>query len=380
MARLIPIAVVAFVVVAGCSGLRVNRSMIQRPVDWTTYGGGPSRINSALSSPRPPFRDIWEYNAQAGVSGTPLVKDSIVVLGTLHGEIQAVNLTNGRRLGYKVLDGAIVGTPAWDGTRVILTMSGGQESVLSMDLARGDKAWSYDAGPVESSPLVFEDHVYVTALNGVLICLTKALGEEVWTYRDEDSPGAVRSSPATNGSVLCFGSDNGFVYGVERSGGRLIWKTDLGASVFASPVLSAGLVIVGTIEGVVKALDIASGGVRWSYNTGSRVFGSAAASSDAVFVGSADGAVHALDPATGSLRWKFRAASVISSAPLVSGGLVYVGSLDKKLYVLDAADGKEVWRFEAPGRIRVSPVLWGDFLLVTSEDKYVTALRPEEGQ
>jgi outer membrane protein assembly factor BamB len=376
MRTLSSLAIVSVLIVAGCSGLRVNRSIISRPTDWAMYGGGPSRSNVSQSTIRPPLRQIWQYNAQSGVSGTPLVRDSIMVIGTLHGEIQAVNVTNGRRLGYKMMEGAIVGTPVLDGSRVIFAMSDVQESIVAMDLVTGKQVWSYAAGSVESAPLMHGNGLFVTTLDGSLLCLEKSSGEELWKFAtEEDQP--IRSSPATDGTVICFGSDNGHVYGVDRASGRLLWKADAGSSVFASPVITSGLVVVGTIKGVIVALDASTGTKRWSYETGSRVYSAAAGARNMVYAGSANGVLHALAAETGTPLWKFEAGSVISSAPLVASELVFVGSLDKNLYVLDSATGKEQWRFEAEGRIRVSPVLWGDYLLLTSEDKYVTALRME---
>ena len=375
--RHLVLAAMAVFIIAGCSGLRLKRSMLTRPGDWTMYGGGPSRTNVSRSIMRPPFREVWQYNALAGVSGTPLVRDSVMVVGTLHGEIQAVNVNSGKRLGYKVMEGAIVGTPVLDGTRVIFAMSGLPESVAAMDLGNGDRVWTYSAGPVESAPLLYEDWVYVTTLQGSLIALAKSSGEEVWKFEPEEDGQPIRSSPASDGRVICFGSDDGHVYGIDRASGRMLWKTDAGASVFASPIITSDLVIVGTIKGVVVALDAATGTLKWSYATGSRIYSAAAGARNAVYAGSANGVLHALDPATGILLWKFEAGSVIASAPLVASGLIFVGSLDKKLYVLDAGTGRELWQFEAEGRIRVSPVLWGEYLLVTSEDKYITALRQE---
>lgn len=372
-------AAVMLFLVAGCSGIRIKDGMFPRPDDWVMYGGDPSRTNVKQTTVQLPLHQVWQYNAQGGVSGTPLIRDSVVIIGTLHGEIQAANVGNGRRLGYKVVEGAIVGTPVLDGSRVIFAMSTPKESVAAINLERGDRVWTFAAGPVESAPLLYDNWVYVTTLEGSLICIDKFTGEGVWTFTPEEKDRSVRSSPATDGAVIVFGSDNGFVYGVDRQSGRMLWKTDIASSVFASPIIIGDLVIVGTVKGALVGLEKASGSLRWSYETGSRIYSAAAGTQSVVYAGSANGVLHALDVETGTLRWKFEAGSVIASAPLVTSGLIFIGSLDKKLYALDAATGRERWQFEAEGRIRVSPVLYGDFLLVTSEDKYVTALRPEPG-
>ncbi len=363
--------------IGGCSGLRIKNTMAPRPGDWAMYGGGPSRANVSQATVQPPLHEVWQYNAQGGVSGTPVVRDNVVIIGTLHGEIQAADLSDGRRLGYKVVEGAVVGTPVLDGSRVIFAMSGTKESVASMDLGSGDRIWTFPAGPVESAPLLYENSVFVTTLQGSLICIDKFRGEETWKFTPEEENRSIRSSPSTDGTVIVFGSDNGFVYGVDLAAGTLLWKAGVGASVFASPIIVADLVVVGTIKGSLVALDRATGAQRWIYASGSRIYSAAAGTQSVVYAGSANGVLHALDAETGKLLWNFEAKSVIASAPLVASNVIFIGSLDKRLYALDAATGKELWHFEAEGRIRVSPVLSGDYLLVTSEDKYVTALRPE---
>lgn len=364
-------------IVGGCSGLRIKNSMVPRPGDWAMYGGGPARTNVSQATMQPPLVEAWQYNAQGGVSGTPVVRDNVVIIGTLHGEIQAADLADGRRLGYKVVEGAVVGTPVLDGSRVIFAMSATKESVASMDLGTGDRVWTFSAGSVESAPLLYDNSVYVTTLQGSLICIDKFRGEEAWKFTSEDENKSIRSSPATDGAVIVFGSDNGFVYGIDRTTGSMLWKTAVGASVFASPIIIKDLVIVGTIKGSLVGLDKTTGVQRWIYATGSRIYSAAAGTQTVVYAGSANGVLHALEAETGKLLWKFEAKSVIASAPLVASNVIFIGSLDKKLYALDAATGRELWQFEAEGRIRVSPVLFGDYLLVTSEDKYVTALRQE---
>ncbi|GJQ21673.1 MAG: hypothetical protein HBSIN02_20280 [Bacteroidia bacterium] len=357
--------------------MRLNKGLSPRPADWTMYGGGPARTNALGTHVLPPFEFLWEYNAQAGLSATPLVSDSTMIVGTLRGEIQAVDLRTGRRLGYKTLEQPIVGTPALDGSKVILPLSGPEQSLMCLDLAGGREVWAAELGPIESSPLVLGDHVYVTTLRGTVHCLDKDGGNQIWNFDSgtKDHREAIRSSPAVEGRVLAFGSDDHSLYGLDRERGILLWKTPTGGSVFATPLMVDGLVIAGNLAGDVYALDAMTGAVRWTYRTGSKVYASASTSRGTVFIGSANGVLHALDAVSGALRWTFSTGSVIGSSALAAGNLVYVGTLNKRLYALDAATGRERWGYEAEGRIRVSPVLWGDILLVTSEDKYITALK-----
>lgn len=372
------LAVIFCLAMEGCAGLRLSRVLKPSGQDWIMYGGTSGRMNNAPGSVQPPLERVWQYSAQGGLSGSPLVRDSVMIVGTLKGELQAVNLTNGKRLGYKMFESAIVGTPVLNGSSVIVTLAGKTETLFSYDLWNGRREWFFPAGPIESSPLLVEDNIYVTTLSGLVYCVDKRTGEEQWKFKtgkDEETE-PIRSSPASDGIIVAFGSDAGILFAVDRSKGILRWSVETGASVFATPIIVSGIVVVGNVNGTVHAVDASTGKVVWKVETGSRIYGPASASESAVFIGSADGVLRALDIRSGAEIWKFAAKSVINSAPLVAGRLLYVGALDRTLYCLDSETGNELWQFVAEGRIKVSPVLWGDILLVTSEDKYVTALRP----
>jgi outer membrane protein assembly factor BamB len=363
---------------SGCAGLRIDQTIRSSAQDWVTLGGSPSRSNQTIGTLVPPLDEQWQYNTVGGVSASPLVKDSVVVVGTLNGELQVVNFSNGKRLGYLTLEGPVVGTPVWDKTSLIVPLSTNNESLISIDLNHSFRPWKVVLGPIESSPLLYEDRIFVTTLEGKVFCLNKKDGSEVWKFKTDidEFRKPIRSSPACDGKNLVFGCDDGYVYAVDRSEGGLRWKYKTGASVFATPILLKDRVVVGSLDGYVYCLEVETGKLVWRFGSGSKIYASASTNGRMVFVGAADGRFYALNADNGTPFWTFTTKSVISSAPLLSGEVLYVGSLDRTLYALQATTGQALWQYTAPGRIRVSPVLWGNTLLVTSEDKYIIALAP----
>jgi eukaryotic-like serine/threonine-protein kinase len=369
--------VVFILLASGCAGIRIQRHLAQKSYDWVTYGGTVSRTNESFSTVMPPLKPIWEYDALAGISGTPLVRDSVILVGTLRGELHAINIVTGDRMGYAVMESAVSGTPVWDEGNVYVTCALGTETLFCMSLQDAKRIWSGKYGPIETSPLVVGEFLYVVTLDGTLQCLKKVDGVEFWKYEfaDKDMRKPVRSSPASDGEVIVFGSDGGGIYAVERLTGKLRWKYQATASIFATPVLSNGVCVVGAIDGVLYALNTRTGELRWKYETGTRIFAPAAATQKQIFIGTADGKVTALDLESGKKLWNFSCRSVVSCAPLVAGDILYVGSQDRNLYALRVATGEKIWQYEAPGRIKVSPVIWGDMMLLTYEDRYVAALK-----
>ena len=369
--------VVSILLATGCAGIRIQRQLAQKPYDWLTYGGTVSRTNESFSTIVPPLKPTWEYDALAGISGTPLVRDSVVLVGTLRGELHAINLATGDRLGYAVMESAITGTPVWDEGNAYVACGLGTETLFCMSLRDGKRKWSGKYGPIETSPLVVGEFLYVVTLDGTLQCLKKADGVEFWKYEyaGKDVRKPARSSPASDGEVIVFGSDGGGIYAVERLTGKLRWKYEAVASIFATPVLSNGVCVVGAIDGVLYALDTRTGELRWKYETGTRIYAPAAATQKQIFIGTADGKVTALSLESGKKLWSFSCRSVVSCAPLVAGDILYVGSQDRNLYALRMATGEKIWQYETPGRIKVSPVIWGDIMLLTYEDRYVAAMK-----
>jgi outer membrane protein assembly factor BamB len=366
-----------FLLLNGCSGLKMDRTFKMNNEDWLTYGGSAARTNESNSDLKGAATRQWQYDSRAGISATPLVADSVMIVGTLQGELHAVNMSDGKRFGYIVTEGSIVGTPVWRNGIVYVPLASGTETLVSYTLYNGAKYWSAKLGPIETSPIVLDKFIYVTTLKGTLHCMNVGDGKEVWKFdtQQEEKRKPIRSSPASDGETIVFGCDDGAIYAVDQGSGLLKWKFQTRESVVATPIVVGGRIVVGSLDGTVYCLDARKGTLCWRYQTHSRLYASASTNRSLVFVGSTDEFLYAIDLQNGSLVWKFKAHSVINSAPLVAKNRLYVCSLDKNLYALDLMTGKELWRIPADGRIRVSPVLWRGMLLLTSEDRVVTAYR-----
>ncbi|HTY38406.1 MAG TPA: PQQ-binding-like beta-propeller repeat protein [Bacteroidota bacterium] len=369
-------------VLSGCAtGIDLKRNLLERPTDWIMYGGQPARSNQSRSVLVPPLKPVWDYDAVSGIAGTPLVKDSVIVVGTLKGELHVIRLADGQSYGFATMESAVMGTPVVYGNYVYVPGAQGKETLTCLFLKDGKREWGSRLGPIETSPLMIGEFLYVTTLDGTLIAVKRADGGEFWKYEtnaEKEQRKPIHSSPASDGEIIVFGSDDGAVYGVERISGRLRWKYQTGASVFATPVLHEETCIVGSLDSSLYAIDTRTGHLRWKFRTGSRIYSTASVSQGRAYVGGTDGKIMAVNLDSGRPDWVFDTRSVVTSAPLVSGDLLYIGSLDRSLYALRSATGEKIWEYSAEGRIRVSPVIWGDMLLLTYEDRNITALRPEK--
>ncbi len=367
----------------GCSGLELTRAFRTSPDDWTLDGGGPERQQRGPEFPELPWKRAWVYNAQGGMLATPLVRDSIAILGTLHGELQAVELRTGKRLGYEKVGGPVRGTPALNGTVVYVPISTEtRPSVLAVDVKGGRRVWQMTIGPVEAPLLLYESRLYAATLEGRIVCLDAATGEEQWRFqigtKAERKP--IRSSPALVGSMLVVGSDAGLVVGLDAATGAQRWSMRMSAALFAGVTAGGGSAVIGDILGRVTALDPESGAVRWTRELESPIYAAGATDGSTCYIPTADGRIEAMDLATGAPRWTFRANSVINASPLIVGNRLLVGSLDRSVWILDRNDGSSMERIEVDGRVKVPPVVWRGIVLVTYEDKSVAAFVHEGAQ
>lgn len=381
MRRPIPYVIAAvMLVVSGCAGLRISGLFRPSPGDWVAQGGSNFRTNAVSVEVRPPLKMVWTYNAQAGILATPLVRDSVVIVATLGGELQAVNMANGVRIGYETFPAPLRATPAIDGVNVIVCLTGAKYSVARFDLREGRKTWTADLGPIEASPMFVGEQIIVATLAGKVTALDRSSGEEVWTYAPGNARhrARMRVAPVRARHIIAVADEDGVVHAIDSAQGTPVWRQKMDRSVFASLTSLDTLLIAADIGGTVRAMSANDGSIRWTRRFGSPVYGGPSTDGRMVYVAFADGRVTALDAAHGATQWTYTGRAVINTSPLVLGEHLVVGALDRELVMLSTRDGSVSWRMTLDGRIKVSPVMWKGTILVVAEDKSVIAFRGED--
>ncbi|MAG33943.1 MAG: PQQ-dependent dehydrogenase, methanol/ethanol family [Deltaproteobacteria bacterium] len=146
-------------------------------------------------------------------------------------------------------------------------------------------AWSFDLQSergVESTPLVADGTLYVTAPWSILHALDAKSGELLWTY-DPGVPrsyarniccGVVNRGAALHGDHVFVGTLDGRLVAVDRESGREVWSTMTGEpewpySITGAPRVVEGLVVIGNAgadlgaRGYVSAYDAETGELVW---------------------------------------------------------------------------------------------------------------------
>lgn len=158
-AVLLPAALISL---SGCGGsIKLARAIHHSGEDWLVFGRDGQHTNRASTVLNPPLKLLWAYDASAGFgSGSPIVVDSVVFIGTLTGELHAVELATGKRIGYTSLGSALVGAPAISNGRIVVACAMGDEPLVAFDLHYGDRLWKKNITGVETSPVTYGDKIF----------------------------------------------------------------------------------------------------------------------------------------------------------------------------------------------------------------------------
>jgi outer membrane protein assembly factor BamB len=250
-------------------------------------------------------KQVWRVDTKRKLTGGVGADADLVVVGTLKGEVVALDLKGKQRwtaqMSSEVLsaprvaegivvvrsgDGHIVGLDAQDGARkwdyqpsvpplvlhgdAAVTLARGtvfaglaNGRLVALGLANGTVAWeaivaqAKGANELErmvdiaGSPLVEEDQVCSVAFQGRVACFDPIKGTLVWG-RDASSAVALASDPGT----LYVSDEHGTLMALDRSSGATYWKTDkLYGRQLSAPVVIGRWVAVGDYQGYVHFLN-----------------------------------------------------------------------------------------------------------------------------
>ncbi|HSL65188.1 MAG TPA: PQQ-binding-like beta-propeller repeat protein [Gaiellaceae bacterium] len=349
---------------------------------WPTYGYDEARTHVAPGyALRPPFRQLWQFRAGHYLEFPPAVAYGRVYVANQVGRFFAVNAKTGRMIWQKRFRRCIAASPVVaDGIvyqAVMHPLPCGTSNrsargfVIAMNARNGKVLWRFDAGAVESTPLVRGKTIYFGSWDRRLYAVDIRTGKLRWSYRADHE---VNTSPAYAGGTLFFGTDGGRVHAVWAKTGRNRWTTSAFSRFgrrehfYATPTVAYGRVYIGNTDGTVYAFGAGTGRLLWAQRAGTYVYTAAAVWQKTVYVGSYDGNVYAFDAATGDERWRRELPAAIHGAPTILAGRIYFstcgtcgqrGSRFAKrgpslTFALDARTGRVVWRF---GDGHYSPVV-----------------------
>jgi len=238
----------------------------------------------------------WVTEAEAGVTGSPNLasspgKDPCVLFGSYDAFIYCVAPKDGTVIWKVETEGYVHGTPAVSAGRAI---SSGCDGFLRMlDAATGAEVRKVPAGGyVAASPSVDGGRAIFGTFQNQVLSIDLASGEIAWTYEDPERPFPFYSSAAVTDRLVIVGGRDKRVHAIDKSSGKAVWTHTLRGRVDASPVVVGEKVYVADQSGVVAALHLKDGSVAWQFETGDGFTASPAVGEGHLVIGTQSGVVY----------------------------------------------------------------------------------------
>lgn len=222
--------------------------------------------------------------------------------------------------------------------------SPGSLQLHAVDARTGTAAWVAPLGERPFAPVVEGGVVYLgtrglfgvsNALGaGHAVAIDAADGRVLWKTPIPDEPGTpwpggIDHAGALTPELFVVSSNNGRVYGIERSTGRVRWS-HRGPGPYESGVaIVEGVAVAASLTGEIVGLDAATGAVKWRASTGgSSVTEQITTDGRCAYV--SVGTILCVD-ASGRVRWSHggdsKGGPSYSTPARVVDGRLYAGSL-----------------------------------------------------
>jgi len=271
------------------------------------FVGAGNGILYGLTSTGSPQATYWNPAPGGFVSAaTSIGGDGIVFAASLSGVVIGVCPNGIDR--FVLSTASIQSSPALDATGTLYF--GADDHLLHVvgynyHYNAALQYWSVSASAaIVTAPVIDlqTNSVYISDVGGHVYKVLITRGSPDPAFQFAPPVGPIRSSPALAGGRLYFGSDDGYLYAIDKLSGQLAWAFPTGAAIRSSPAVAtngsqAPIVVVGSDDGHVYFVrdDGTSPTQMISVPIGSSVQSSPAIGSDGtVYVGADDGRVYAI--------------------------------------------------------------------------------------
>jgi outer membrane protein assembly factor BamB len=247
------------------------------------------------------------------------------------------------------------GTPATDGTRIIVSFLNGNDVVVAAFDYSGKQLWLQKPGTFESphgyscSPLLFEDKVIINGSsqkNPFIAALSKTDGKVLWKVNHE-RPSHSFSTPIIRklaGKTQLIFCGNREIASYNPNDGTKYWYVSGPSEDFcSSPVYNekTGLILVSSAwpQRILVAIkpdgsgDVSNSHVVWQKREGAYYVPSPVYMDNYLFTTMTTGRLHCIDAGTGEILWIENMGPQYSS-PVIAGGLIYMPKDDGVITVI----------------------------------------------
>jgi len=330
---------------------------------------------------------VWKANLTGLIDGSPVVSNGRVYVSNWYGfgnwnpGLYSIDAKTGKILWVnRNVTGA--STPSiYNGTIFIGSLSG---EIYALNASTGEAVWKRklerDPGwwGIASSPLIYNGTLYVTTFSNGELHALDLNGNEVWNVTTGNRTSQYSSPSAYNGVIFFAGnSTSNMLYAVDENG-DVVWTFQVDSKILDTPSVGFEKVFFAT-ENRLYAVNL-NGSEAWSIPFNGTI-SSPALAYGKIFIGSMDGKFYCFNASNGEKIWEFDANGKIYSSPAIADGIVYFATNvpNGTVYALNAENGSLIWFYSlnppegAYYNIMSSPFIYDGRLFIGADDGYLYA-------
>src|SRR6202142_3761162 len=268
-----------------------------------------------------PVKKLWSEGVGGGKKQIklrlglgPAIDNGLVFAASDKGEMVAVNLETGHKVGVKKLKVPISAGPAAGLGIVVAGSSKG--AVIALDGATGRQIWrSQINSELLSSPAISQNVVVMRSVDGRLHGLDTHTGKLLWSVEQQVPRLSLRgtATPIVAKEIAISGFDNGKVMAVSLTTGDTIWDTALASphgrteldrlvGIHSAVRVAGDNVFATGFQGRTAMLALDSGQLWWSHDMSS--YRGLSVDEDNLYVTESDGIVVAMRQRDGAEVWR----------------------------------------------------------------------------
>lgn len=295
----------------------------------------------------------WSVDTATRMAAGPVLVDGALIIGTLDGEVIALEATDGSERWRTQLSSEVVAPPA--GADDLVVVRSGDGRIYGLSASDGSRRWtlnrSVPALTLRGGAPMQVDYarVYVGMDNGRVLAVQRDNGEPAWEEAVSVPAGRTEIERIVDvdadlllaEGILFATSYGGDLVAFDASSGRALWRRSLAS--YSGMSLDAQCLYVTDVDSVVWCLDPRNGAALWEQEQlKHRRLGAPLAYKGNVLVADFEGYVHALSAASGRIIGRSRAGSKAVAVPLQDAdGQVYALTRGGRLQVMDWQPAKD---------------------------------------
>ena len=222
------------------------------------------------------------------------------------------------------------------------------------DYSRSDitvsEEWTYSTGGRPTGgPLVDDDRVYGTNVEGGIYAVDAESGQGLWT---KSLDAEIFQTPALSDDNLYVVSQAGKLYAIDSEQGEKTEEFDVGPNHFeerfsrssTAPGVTIKNDIISLGGGNLQVIDSSDSEILMTRDSEDVVYSKPAITDDLIVVGQSDGMLQAIDQDAREAVWEKQVTDGPLRMPVIQGGRLFISDeWGASLYCLDLATGTEQW-------------------------------------